>query len=316
VLSGRRPVAEATRAEVLAAVGRLGRGRPLVRTRSEAAGTGRERLKPVFVRCPYLLTDYFGLVVSSVVETLRRHGREVVLDAGESAQAADPLGALPTRDDVAGAVLVLPPEPGDELVALRRTGFPFVVVDPRTAPLPDIASVAAAHASGARRVTEHLLDLGHERIGVVSGPREWLAGADRAAGHASALVAAGWMPPAELSRSVEAGYRAGAELLDLAERPTAIVGFNDKVALGILRAAEERGLRVPADLSLAGFDDSVVAQATHPQLTTVRQPLAEMGRMAVGLLVRLMEGHEVEALHVELATELVVRGSTAAPAQR
>ena len=86
--------------------------------------------------------------------------------------------------------------------------------------------------------------------------------------------------------------------------------FNDKLAVGALRAAAERGLRVPDDLSVSGFDDIDLSRATQPTLTTVRQPLQEMGRMAVSLLVRLLDRHELEALHVELATELVVRDST------
>ena len=92
--------------------------------------------------------------------------------------------------------------------------------------------------------------------------------------------------------------------------PTALIGFNDKTAVGALAAAAQRGLRVPKDLSIAGFDDIDLAQATSPALTTVRQPLAEMGRMAVSLLIRLLERHRLDALHVELATELIVRGST------
>jgi LacI family transcriptional regulator len=88
------------------------------------------------------------------------------------------------------------------------------------------------------------------------------------------------------------------------------VAFNDKMAVGALRAASERGLTVPGDLSVAGFDDLDLSRATQPMLTTVRQPLQEMGRMAVTLLMRLLERHRSESLHVELATELVVRGST------
>ena len=106
------------------------------------------------------------------------------------------------------------------------------------------------------------------------------------------------------------GYRAAAELLDLDPRPTALVAFNDKTAIGALQAAAERGLSVPGDLSIAGFDDIDLSRATTPQLTTVRQPLQEMGRMAVSLLIRLLDRHELEALHVELATELIVRGTT------
>jgi len=106
------------------------------------------------------------------------------------------------------------------------------------------------------------------------------------------------------------GHYAAGQLLDLPHRPTALTCFNDKTAVGALAAAAERGLRVPADLSITGYDDMDLAQATSPMLTTVRQPLEEMGRMAVGLLIRLLERHRLDALHVELATELVVRGST------
>ncbi|WP_420712669.1 LacI family DNA-binding transcriptional regulator [Streptomyces sp. SA3_actF] len=96
-------------------------------------------------------------------------------------------------------------------------------------------------------------------------------------------------------------------------RPTALVAFNDKTAAGAIRAAREAGLTVPGDLSVTGFDDSELGQSITPALTTVRQPLEEMGRMAVSLLVRLVAGHAVDTLHVELATPLVVRDSTAPP---
>src|SRR5581483_4120797 len=219
-----------------------------------------------------------------------------------------------TRAGIGGAIVILPPEPSEQLVALRGRGFPFVVVDPRTAMPRDIAAVSAAHFAGARSLTAHLTRLGHRRIGVIAGPDNWLASEARLAGHASALAEAGVLPSPELVRATEPttrhGYQAANALLDLPQRPTALIGFNDKAAVGALTAAAQRGLRVPEDLSVAGFDDIDLAQATSPMLTTVRQPLAEMGRMAVSLLIRLLDGHQVDALHVELATELVVRGST------
>jgi LacI family transcriptional regulator len=307
VLNGQDNVTAATRARVEAALAARGAAAPSPRIPAAV------RSGPVFVRCPYVLSDYFGPIVSSIAEALDLHGRTMVLDAGESAQSSHPLTTLPARA-VSGAVLVLPPEEGDELVALRRRGFPFVVVDPRVAPPRDIAAVSAAHFAGARQVTQHLLALGHRQIGVVAGPREWVAGNDRYAGHAAAMVDVGVLPPAELVRFTHAtaddGERAAGELLDLPGRPTALVCFNDQSAVGALRAAAARGLRVPDDLSVAGFDDLELSRATTPQLTTVRQPLGEMGRIAVSLLVRLLERHKLDALHVELATELVVRGST------
>ncbi|MDI6098338.1 LacI family DNA-binding transcriptional regulator [Actinoplanes sp. NEAU-A12] len=306
VLNGRANVAPHTRERVLAVMGELGRQAP--RRRGKRA-TG------VFVRCPYLLTDYFGLIVSAVAEACESHGLQVILNAGVAAQQDHVLTTLTGRRDVAGAVLILPPEPGAELVRLRDRGFPFVVVDPRTAPPRNLAAVSAAHFAGARRLTVHLIGLGHRRIGIIGGPRDWLASENRFAGYLSPLADAGVLPAPELIRFVaepttELGRRAAGELLDLPERPTALVAFNDKMAIGALRAAAERDLRVPGDLSVAGFDDIELGQACRPMLTTVRQPLGEMGRMAVHLLLRMLGGHRLDALHVELATELVVREST------
>lgn len=311
VLNDHEHVSPTTRALVLSAMERRG-GRPPARRRS-VPGTPTA----VFVRCPYVVTDYFGLIVSSVAQALDRLGIPLLLNAGEAAQESSVLSSLPGRDDLQAAVLILPVESSAELTALRASGFPFVVVDPRT-PLPrDIASVSASHVAGARALTSHLIGLGHRRIGVVAGPRPWLASDARLAGHSAALAEVGVLAAPGLIRHTEAtvehGYRAAGELLDLPERPTALVGFSDKTAAGALRAAADRGLRVPADVSVTGFDDLELSRATTPMLTTVRQPLEEMGRMAVSLLRRLVDRQELEALHVELATELVVRGSTGPP---
>src|SRR5712691_5319410 len=309
VLNGQDHVAPETRELVRHAAEQLRAQVPASRTSPARPGPGA-----VYLRCPYVLTDYFGLIVSAIAETLALHGRAVVLDAGTAGQRATVLPSLPSRPGIAGAIVILPPERIEQLAAMRGREFPFVVVDPRT-PVPrDTAAVSAAHFAGARSVTAHLAGLGHRRIGVIAGPHNWLAGQARLAGHASALADTGVLHPPELTRAgeptVEFGHQAARELLDLPGRPTALACFNDKTAVGALAAAAERGLRVPRDLSVTGFDDIDLAQATSPMLTTVRQPLAEMGRMAVSLLIRLLDGHQVDALHVELATDLIVRGST------
>ncbi|MDQ2583985.1 LacI family transcriptional regulator [Saccharothrix yanglingensis] len=293
------------------------RTRELVLQAVERRKTREVGPRAVAVRCPYQLTDYFGLIVSSIAEALRLRGARVLLDAGESSQHTDALSALPDDPGTAAAILVLPPEDGEELVALARTGFPFVVVDPRTPPPPDVAAVSAAHFSGARALTAHLVDLGHRDIGVIAGPEEWLAGDARTAGHHAALARVGVLPAPHRVHHVEPttaeGLRAAGALLDGPTRPTAIVCFNDKLAVGALHAALDRGLRVPEDLSIAGFDDIDLSRATRPALTTVRQPLREMGRMAVTQLMRVLDGDRPEALHLELSTTLVPRGSTAPP---
>ena len=139
VMNGHLHVAGQTRELVQQALDRLGAPPPA------RPGSGA-----VYLRCPYVLTDYFGLIVSSIAETLALHGRRLVLDAGEASQHARVLPSLPQDPAIAGAILILPPEPSEELEALHAQGFPFVVVDPRTRLSPDIASISAANVTGAR----------------------------------------------------------------------------------------------------------------------------------------------------------------------
>jgi LacI family transcriptional regulator len=310
VLNGGENVAPATRLRVSEIVDRLGDRAPEPRRRGPAPGAR----PPVFVRCPYLLTDYFGHLVTSIAETLALHGQSMLLDAGDAVVSSPSVRELPRRRGVHGAVLILPPEPAADLEALVGRGYPLVVVDPRTEVPRGLVSIAATHFSGARAVTRHLIELGHRRIGVITGPPYWRTRDDRVGGHLAALAEAGVLGDPDLMRSGEpatkTGALAGRELLDLRPRPTAVVCFNDKVAVGVMVAAAARGLRVPEDLSVAGFDDIDVSRATTPRLTTVRQPLQEMGRTAVTMLMRQLDGHAHEALSMELETRLVVREST------
>jgi LacI family transcriptional regulator len=189
--------------------------------------------------------------------------------------------------------------------------FPRVRIDDR------VPTVSAAHSAGAVQATRHLLDLGHRRVAAITGPPGWLATEERLRGYHAALAAGGALPDPDLvvasNFDVRGGREAADSLLDRADRPTAIFAFNDPLAIGALHAALARGLRVPEDLSIVGFDDTTEAELVTPGLTTVRQPLAEMGRMAVSLLTRMLGDQPLEALHVELATKLVVRGSTGPP---
>jgi LacI family transcriptional regulator len=214
-------------------------------------------------------------------------------------------------------VVILPEETTEELEQALSDRYPFVVVDPLL-PLGDrIPTVSVAHRSGADQAMRHLLTLGHRRIAAITGPPGWLATEERCAAYHAALAAAGIRPePAfEVASDFQVGpaEQAAATLLDLPEPPTAIFAFNDSIAFGALRAARGRGLRVPEDLSVVGFDDIEPATLVTPALTTVRQPLGEMGRTAVNVLVRLLERRASETPHIELPTRLVVRESTAPP---
>ena len=148
-------------------------------------------------------------------------------------------------------------------------------------------------------------------------PSGWMANTKRLRAYNAALTAAGVaLDPSlviEADFEVTGGRSAGRRLLDLSEPPTAIFAFNDLLAIGAIQAGIERGLRVPDDVSVVGFDDTIEAELVSPGLTTVHQPLDEMGRLGFELVLRLLSGEAIRTRRIEVATHLVVRGSTAPP---
>jgi LacI family transcriptional regulator len=246
-----------------------------------------------------------GVAVSSV-----RHG---------NARPASWTSTLASHD-TDGVILVTSELTSAQLEQLRSAGIPLVVVDPVNPPPADLPSVGATNWAGGLAATEHLLSLGHRRIGAIAGPSDYLCSRARIDGYRSALERAGIQFDPALVRSGdfyhEGGFIRGGELLDLPDPPTAIFAGSDQQAFGVYEAARQRGLRVPEDLSLVGFDELPVARWVSPPLTTVRQPLAEMGRAAAQMLGELIEGLPLRSTRVELATELIVRESTTAPAAK
>jgi LacI family transcriptional regulator, galactose operon repressor len=277
-----------------------------------------ERTRFVGVLVPYVRGGYFPEILEGIAEAVYEHGLRLVLsptqhEHGREVSLLDRLMQGATH----GAVVILPEETTEELEQALSDRYPFVVVDPLL-PLGDrIPTVLGAHRSGADQAVRHLLTLGHRRIAAITGPPGWLATEERRAAYHATLADAGIRPEPtfEVASDFQVGpaVQAAATLLDLPEPPTAIFAFNDSIAFGALRAARDRGLRVPEDLSVVGFDDIEPSILVTPALTTVRQPLGEMGRTAVNVLVRLLERRASEAPHIELATRLVVRESTAPP---
>lgn len=200
---------------------------------------------------------------------------------------------------------------------LATRSIPLVVLDPTGEPLHETPSVGATNWSGGLAATRHLLELGHQRIAMLSGPTQWPCCRARLDGYRAAMDAAGVEVDPELVRIstlyVEGGLRDGLELLSLADRPTAIFTANDLQALGIYEAARQTGTRIPEDLSVVGFDDLAFTQWSGPPMTTVRQPLTQMGRTAAQMVIGIANGRPPENNRVELATTLVVRQSTAPP---
>lgn len=210
---------------------------------------------------------------------------------------------------VDGAVLVTP------TVVDVSYGAPVVAVDPHTGP-SEWPTVDSDNLHGARLATEHLLELGHRRIAMLTGRPDLQSAQFRERGYREAL-AAGAVPIDEDLVKLGAydpviSARSARELLTAEHRPTAVFAANDISAIATMEVAAELGLRVPDDLSVVGFDNIAEAALCTPQLTTVDQPIREMGRLSVELLVRLIRGETAERAHLTLATKLVVRQSTRA----
>jgi LacI family transcriptional regulator len=313
VLNGRDDVAPETRE----AVTRVIRENGYTANRS-ARGLSAGRTGLVGVLVPLIYPAYFSSILAGAAEALSELDLRVVLSpTGHEHEREVSLLERLMHGVTDGALIVMPEESSPELELLVAGGYRFVVVDPIMPLAERIPSVSAAHTSGADQAMRHLLELGHRRIAQITGPRGWLATEDRRRGYQAALASAGILPdPAlevEAIPEIPPGRAAAEQLLDVAEAPTAIFAFNDNIAIGAIQAARARGLRVPEDLSIVGFDDVEGATIVTPALTTVRQPLAEMGRTAVSLLSRLLARQRFETLHIELATRLVVRESTAPP---
>jgi LacI family transcriptional regulator len=310
VLNDRPDVAPETREAVLEVI----RGLNFTSNRAHRpALSGRTGL--VGVTIPEVLGDYFAQLITGFTEALYELDMQAVLCPTFHHQERELTlvnQLLERRID--GAILVLPDESKEDLLRLKEKGFPFVVADEGYALDGQFPLVAAANMAGAIEATEHLLGLGHRRIGLIKGIPGFVATEDRTSGYRAALSAAGIRPDPLLEadgefRTVQ-GRAAATQLLDLAERPTAIFACNDEMAVAVLQEARARGIRVPEDLSVVGFDDTMVAQIAVPALTTVHQPLEEVGRMAVNLLTRIIDEPPAHPIRLEVGTRLIVRDST------
>ncbi|MFT5195511.1 MAG: LacI family transcriptional regulator [Cellvibrionaceae bacterium] len=215
---------------------------------------------------------------------------------------------------VDGLIIMLPQEIESWLAQLQQRNVPYVLIDHESGSGQGHI-IRTANRRGAIAATNHLLDLGHTKIGLITGTPSVQSGRERIEGFRQALAERVISADESLIQQGDfdekSGRACGLKLLQMADRPTAIFALNDAMALGVYEAAESLGLSIPEDLSVMGFDDIPEAKYIRPQLTTVRQPQREIGRTATRLLVDLIEnpGRELETITLE--TELIVRKSTA-----
>lgn len=314
VINGRADVAEGTRLRVLAALERTGYKSPLQRRNAPA----RRTVEAVF---DSLNSAYAVEVLNGILGQAAASDMEVVLSvtSRQEASPASPAERAQRMIDEgrAGMIVVTSAFDSGQLHAFRRRNIPIVVVDPLNPPPGEVFSVGASNWAGGKAAATHLLELGHRRIAYIGGPEAAECSQARLHGYMAALMAEGI--------SVEHGYvsagpfrpangaRAMRSLLALDDPPTAIFAASDSIALGVLAEARRQDVRIPEEMSLVGFDGTHQAEESVPPLTSVSQPLQDMGRSAVNFILRQIRGEDIDSRRVELATHLVVRESTAPP---
>lgn len=310
VINGRDHIAPGTR-ELVEGTIRLHGYR-----RRKRAGRPAPLLELVF----HELNGLYGVeILHGVQQVARENGLAVVVTELQGRQ-------MPGRgwvEDVlarrsTGVITVCSALTEDQTHQLRSRDIPSVLVDPMGEPGHHAASVGAGNWHGGLSATRHLIGLGHRRIAVITGAEGVLAARARLDGYRAALDMAGIASDPELIRvgnfQIADGLTHTRELLRLADPPTAVFASNDHEAVGVYHAAAEAGVRIPEDLSVVGFDDLPTAEWIVPALTTVRQPLREMGSQATAMLLTLARGEPLPVDRMELSTRLVVRNSTAPPA--
>jgi len=259
--------------------------------------------------------EYFPQTILSILNLGTPRGYTLLV-AGLvpfDAQSRIDVANLVKRKHADGLILTPPCDIDTELLRLLSdAAVPFVRLTPSdpSSPLP---YVAADDRQGAFEMTAHLVARGHRRIGFLYGDPKHHASNERCQGFLAAHRAAGLRFDPRLKRVAsfrfDRGVSAGRELLSARPRPTAIFASNDESAAGALRAAHEVGIRVPEELSVTGFDDFPSAQKTYPPLTTVRQPMDEISRLATQLLIDLIEKRNPGNLHILVPTTQVIRGT-------
>lgn len=306
VVNGRSDVAMATREQVEGLIRERGYRRQRRAAKSSAL---------IEVLFHELRGMYAIEILNGVEEVAREHRLGVVL----SEMGGRHIPGQTWVEDVlarrpAGVISVFSGLTTEQSDRLYSRDIPLVLLDPTGDPDHDAPSVGASNWNGGLAAARHLIDLGHRRIAVITGPDHMVASRARLDGFRAGMDLGGVPLDPALERhgdfEIEGGLAHAKALLDMDEPPTAVFAANDGTAIGIYHAAVQAGARIPEDLSVVGFDDMPDARWMTPPLTTIRQPLKEMGAAAARLAVALAAGEALPRQRVELATELVVRSST------
>ncbi|HWI53746.1 MAG TPA: LacI family DNA-binding transcriptional regulator [Symbiobacteriaceae bacterium] len=311
VLSGTGSISEATRQRVQEAMQRLGyrpnaAARTLVTGQSGAIGVVVNRAAQLAFANPFFLE-----VLRSVGEVAEQEGYSLVVRTGADREDEEGkiLELLRTRR-VAGMVFPSSRVADHllaELVTLRQ---PFVLIGRPESPNPDIPWVNTDNIGDSYRATQLLLSRGHKNVVLVSGPTQLLVNQDRQSGYLQAMAEAGLAPTVVAAGySLDSAFAAMTEWLEQDPAPAALLCTDDLKAVGVYKAVQRSGRRLPDDMALLTFNDVPLAELLNPPLSCIRVPMADLGTQAATMLFALLKGQELAQRQVILPTEIVLRGS-------
>jgi DNA-binding LacI/PurR family transcriptional regulator len=312
VLNNNPTVDEALRSRVLDSVQALGYQPNRAARRLRAQSSNVIGLIISDIQNPYFIS-----VIRGVEDTAYLHNMNIVLcNSGEDLARQEIYLGVMQAERVAGLILV--PTEGSEarlLSKLQHAGIPVILLD-RIIENFQVDTIKVDNLQGATDAVKHLLSLGYRRIAIISGSLQLTTGRERYEGYCHALAEAGLAVDDRLIKigdfQTESGYRLMHELLDSAPRPEAVFVTNNLMTLGALRALRERGIRVPQDMPLVGFDDMPWSGELYSPLTAVSQPTYELGSEAVHLLLRRLAQPSAPFRSISLQTQLIVRESSGA----
>jgi LacI family transcriptional regulator len=308
VVNSKGNVSPETRDRVMQAMTRTGY---VVNRQARALAGGRYHVVGLLV--PDLDTSYIGEILRGVDEELAAASYDLMLYTTHRRKTRESIFVSSLTQGMTDGLLVILPTNLDAYVdSIRRRNFPYVLIDhggiDDTGP-----SVGVTNRRGAIDAVSYLIELGHRRIGFITGHQEMPCAVERLNGYREALASAGLPFDAALVAEGDfrspLAYQRTRELMALAEPPTAIFASNDISAFSAMDAIRDLGLRIPDDVSVIGFDDIPAAASGNPPLTTVRQPMAEMGKQATRMLFELIADPKQAVERIELPTELMVRST-------
>lgn len=310
VLNDQPGVSEKTRQHILDVMEQLGYV-PSVSSRVHTAGS-----KLVALLIPDITTSYMGEILRGVSGAAEQFNYGLMLYTQGSidhTQRTNYYLSLLNNSMVDGVLMVVPLDYEVIAAELKKHDLPYVIIDHRNNGAGAEPSVTATNRKGVHDAMRYLLALGHRRIGFITGRMDIVCSHDRLQGYRDGLAEINLPFDPDLVREGDftqpTGFQQAQKLIQLPDPPTAIIASNDVMAFGVMDAAKDAGLIIGRDISIIGFDDIFMASQTYPPLTTIRQPIANMGETALELLANILEGRTVLTLRRELPTELIVRES-------